>query len=994
MLFGEFGGAEIRRMEANGSAANSSWTDSSLEWPPPGLKYSGLALIFIPVITILGNLLVIISVMRFRALQSAINFLILGLAVADLLVALTVMPYAVYVYVQNGEWYLGNLMCDIYMASDVACSTASILLLAVISFDRYRAVSHPIQYSRQSQNVKRVLGMIAVIWIISLALASPIVFGVNDRPLDANELECRFYNAEFSIGSSIISFLIPCFLVLFVYIRIIIALKKREQAAKRRREKHAVAQGFGMGNGVVVGDSDAAGRIVAGPVVNVMMAALPAMTRHMRRFERHRRAIELAGDGDRDELATEDDYDEAGEGCRSAPAVLAPDDPSGFDLPLEAAGSPTLLPSAGLLRRILSAASPKHAKPSLAPSSVSSFYSRPQSTSVLLQEREFGVSSTPRSSVDSLSENINVITNDFVSENCTTLSRKSSYADESLPSFSQTSSGDGSSVKTNKKIRDISRHYSTRHQKNQKVQRGTIRSASFSDQGESEAIIPSIIRTISRRSPRIFRKATTEKHATIMANPLTSTPSESRRPMTSMTETETISASRDAPPSTFSRSTTANSAELLASPGSTFPALISETVLEETISNQTTDDSHPTVSFALTVRDMEGDDSNRLKGSTDLPQRIPDVEPPLAVKILTRPSLPNLARTDSVGSSQTRADSLKSVDSKQSLKKGGKNGIAVKLVKRAMRQEHSLKRKVSKSQRKEKRATKTLGVVVGVFLICWVPFFGINILNAICILLKEDSCQVGYDLFFYCTWIGYMNSFMNPIIYTIFNTEFRRAFKSIVFGREVARAQSVLPASRQIFLLHIAMFRFAVFCLVLQAGTAKNCESDKDSGESCKDTQGKLMFYYDKRTGVCQPLYFRGCGGNENRFDTRENCVKACSKRSSSNGTQTFDPPSDAQNIVSVCELKTDAILDEPVRSCNDGCLNGYQCNKKNVCCPTKAHVCGLPVSSGSERESLKHYGRYAYMPGLNNCIRFSYFGQGGNFNNFKTYNDCKEFCA
>lgn len=59
----------------------------------------GFCLVLIPTATILGNLLVIISVLRFKALHSAINFLILGLAVADLFVALFVMPYAVYVYV-------------------------------------------------------------------------------------------------------------------------------------------------------------------------------------------------------------------------------------------------------------------------------------------------------------------------------------------------------------------------------------------------------------------------------------------------------------------------------------------------------------------------------------------------------------------------------------------------------------------------------------------------------------------------------------------------------------------------------------------------------------------------------------------------------------------------------------------------------------------------------------------------------------------------------
>ncbi|UMM36640.1 hypothetical protein L5515_008711 [Caenorhabditis briggsae] len=350
--------------------AGETW-NVSLEWPPPNLtttseppestsgsgiplNYAGLFLIVIPLITLLGNLLVIISVLRYRALQSAINFLILGLAVADLLVAIIVMPYAVYVYVTNGDWYLGNLMCDVYMASDVCCSTASILLLAVISFDRYRAVSLPIQYSRQSQNVKRVWYVIAAIWLVSLTLASPMVFGVNVRPPDANPFECRFYNAEFSILSSFISFVVPCFLVLFVYIRIIIALKKREKAAKMRREKNTIAHGLTMrpDTGDEQVEEEAAGRIVAGPVVNVMMAALPSMTRRMRQFERHRRAIELAGE---EEWEEEDELDVMDECCGGDDAADDDDDYHADDGQgvVEASAPRTT----SMLRRIINAAS-------------------------------------------------------------------------------------------------------------------------------------------------------------------------------------------------------------------------------------------------------------------------------------------------------------------------------------------------------------------------------------------------------------------------------------------------------------------------------------------------------------------------------------------------------------------------------------------------------------------------------------------------------------
>lgn len=69
--------------------------------------------------------------------------------------------------------------------------------------------------------------------------------------------------------------------------------------------------------------------------------------------------------------------------------------------------------------------------------------------------------------------------------------------------------------------------------------------------------------------------------------------------------------------------------------------------------------------------------------------------------------------------------------------------------------------------------------VPGVFLICWVPFFTCNILDAMCTKLSSN-CSPGVTAFILTTWLGYMNSFVNPVIYTIFNPEFRKAFKKLM----------------------------------------------------------------------------------------------------------------------------------------------------------------------------------------------------------------------
>ncbi|XP_056385089.1 alpha-2A adrenergic receptor [Hyla sarda] len=79
-------------------------------------------------------------------------------------------------------------------------------------------------------------------------------------------------------------------------------------------------------------------------------------------------------------------------------------------------------------------------------------------------------------------------------------------------------------------------------------------------------------------------------------------------------------------------------------------------------------------------------------------------------------------------------------------------------------------------QNREKRFTFVLAVVIGVFVVCWFPFFFTYSLIAIC----SKSCNVPETLFKFFFWFGYCNSSLNPVIYTIFNHDFRRSFKKIL----------------------------------------------------------------------------------------------------------------------------------------------------------------------------------------------------------------------
>lgn len=86
---------------------------------------TAVTLSLIIVLTVVGNILVILSVFTYRPLRSAPNFFIVSLAVADLTVAVLVLPLNV-AHQILGRWVLGKYICEFWLTSDVLCCTGEV----------------------------------------------------------------------------------------------------------------------------------------------------------------------------------------------------------------------------------------------------------------------------------------------------------------------------------------------------------------------------------------------------------------------------------------------------------------------------------------------------------------------------------------------------------------------------------------------------------------------------------------------------------------------------------------------------------------------------------------------------------------------------------------------------------------------------------------------------------------------------------------------------
>ncbi|MEE6476438.1 hypothetical protein FKM82_011079 [Ascaphus truei] len=185
-----------------------------------------IILALITLATLLSNAFVIATVYQTRKLHTPANYLIASLAFTDLLVSILVLPIST-MYTVTGKWTLGQIICDMWLSSDITCCTASILHLCVIALDRFWAITDAVEYTKK-RTPKRAVVMIALVWVFSISISMPPLFWRQAKAEE--ELSVCTVNTDhvlYTVYSTVGAFYIPTLLLIALYGRIYIEARYR-----------------------------------------------------------------------------------------------------------------------------------------------------------------------------------------------------------------------------------------------------------------------------------------------------------------------------------------------------------------------------------------------------------------------------------------------------------------------------------------------------------------------------------------------------------------------------------------------------------------------------------------------------------------------------------------------------------------------------------------------------------------------------------------------
>ncbi|XP_062981515.1 trace amine-associated receptor 5-like [Elgaria multicarinata webbii] len=192
-------------------------------------------------LTVLGNLLVVIAVFHFKILHTPTNFLLLSLALADLLLGLTVLPFSTIRSVESC-WYFGNAFCRFHTFLDTLFCLTSIFHLCFISIDRHCAICDPLLYPSKF-TVRVACVYIAVGWGVPAVYTSIFLYSktvedgldqfLQDLPCVGS---CQLLFNKLWGWINFPLFFFPCLIMIGLYIKIfIVATRQAKQISSMNK---------------------------------------------------------------------------------------------------------------------------------------------------------------------------------------------------------------------------------------------------------------------------------------------------------------------------------------------------------------------------------------------------------------------------------------------------------------------------------------------------------------------------------------------------------------------------------------------------------------------------------------------------------------------------------------------------------------------------------------------------------------------------------------
>ncbi|XP_068602047.1 trace amine-associated receptor 13c-like [Brachionichthys hirsutus] len=208
---------------------NSSCRKSMIPYFVSMLIY--ITLSSISIVTVILNMMVIISISHFKQLHTSTNLLLLSLAVSDCIVGFLIVFQIILI---NGCWFLGDIMCVVYFLLNYIITSASIGTMILISVDRYVAICHPLHYSTKVTK-KRINVCVCLCWMICVFVHCLLLKDNLKQPGRFNSCvgQCVI-NVDYASGLAdmILFFIIPVTVIVVLYVRVFMVAVSQARAMR------------------------------------------------------------------------------------------------------------------------------------------------------------------------------------------------------------------------------------------------------------------------------------------------------------------------------------------------------------------------------------------------------------------------------------------------------------------------------------------------------------------------------------------------------------------------------------------------------------------------------------------------------------------------------------------------------------------------------------------------------------------------------------------